>query len=587
MSAGRTRSHQRLALAGLLTAIFAVLMWNSRGQFLFADEWAFYVRAGDFGVDRAFESHLGNLHLFSNLLYAGFFDLFGVDRYLPFRLLWAGLTVLLGWLIYAFCRPRVGGWAALAPVALIGLFGAGWEVTGGPLGITLLACSCAGLGSILMLERRTLRGDALASLLLALALAIYSAGIAWGAGVAVDLLLRGRAGLRRAWVVLAPAVLYAAWRVYELRFDETNTSLSNVLSLPASMASSLASLSASLAGTFRGPDSVLQISVDPATGWVLAALVVAAVVARFAVAGRWPLDRRVWVFIAMPLAFWAAIGAEAGAPQAPTAGRYQFIGAIFAVLLASQLLAGRRIGRTWAIALVVVIAAGFAANVANLRDAGRFLRENGEQNRAQLAGLELVREGVPGFAGIELITRTPGLPEDMLIVADAYFQSVDTIGSPAYALERIPGLRESVRERVDSQMVASLFLRARPTSEIPAPPSGSSGAVSLDGAVGGEARQSKSCVGFRPQLDGAIVTAALPKGGFRIDQANDAAGAPPAVTALRLRRFGDRFVTGLPAPGLEPTPELRDQVVTIVPDSSPVPWHVEVTAAAPLRICPV
>src|SRR4051812_16640073 len=60
----------RLALwAGGLIAIAAFLLWATRGQTFYADEWAFFVRSPGLDAGRLLEPHQGNLVLSTVLLY--------------------------------------------------------------------------------------------------------------------------------------------------------------------------------------------------------------------------------------------------------------------------------------------------------------------------------------------------------------------------------------------------------------------------------------------------------------------------------------------------------------------------------------
>ena len=70
----------------------------------------------------------------------------------------------------------------------------------------------AGLGMLLALERRTLRGDLVATALLAASLACSGLGLPWVVIAGVEVLLGGR-WLKRAWIVAIPVVLYGAWYV--------------------------------------------------------------------------------------------------------------------------------------------------------------------------------------------------------------------------------------------------------------------------------------------------------------------------------------------------------------------------------------
>jgi hypothetical protein len=397
-----------LALA--LAVAAALLLWESRGQTFFTDEWAFFADYRGLRPGVVLRPDAGNLVAIPVLIYKALIAVFGGDRYLPFRILWVFLDLLCATLFWQLARRRIGDWAALAPAILLLFFGAAWEVLGGPLGITILLTGSSGLGMLICLERRDLAGDVGACLLLTVALASYSFGVALAAGAAVEILfLRGREGRRRAWVFLLPLLLYGAWRVWAIQFHETNVTLENLLTLPSSIAASLAATIASITGTFRPPgvDGIATgPSFDSQTGWVLAVVLLGLVAVRLLRRGSRPIDPRAWVLVTIVLVYWASLGANLGPGRAPESSRYQYLAAVFLLLLGAELVAGARVSRRAGVGIAAGLALCLLGNLGNLHATGNFLRANSDQNRAELAAVDLVRGEVRPSLRIEPLGTT-------------------------------------------------------------------------------------------------------------------------------------------------------------------------------------
>lgn len=571
------------ALAVAMAAAAALLLWESRGQTFFADEWAFFAGYRGLAPDVLLQSHAGNLHLAPALIYKSSLALFG-DSYLPLRLIWAGLDLVCAGLFFQLARRRVGDWAALAPATLLLFLGAAWEVLGGPLGITILLTVACGLGMLLCLERGDPSGDLGACLLLAVALASYSAALAFAAGAALYLLvLSGTGGRQRFWVVVVPLVLYGAWRIWAIQFHDTDVSLDNVLGLPGSLAASLAATVASISGTFRDPGAS-GLSTAPnfrtEAGWVLGVALVAAAAVRLLRPPRRPADPWVWVFVAMPLVYWALIGINLAPGRAPEASRYQYPGAVFVLLLGVQLWAGVRLSWRGGAALAGALLFCLLGNVGNLHDAGSFLRRVADQNRAELGALELVRAHVPAERLIEPLDSLPVPPgdvtaeievRDLVIGVGDYLAAADDFGSPAYPASTLPGRSEDAREFADAELVQALGLA--PGAAPPRVPG--AGVVRADAVEGGFVRQRGGCLRFLPRLADAHATFTVPRAGFSID------AVPGPAVAVEMRRFGDAFVARLPAPATG-----APQLVGLPRDGSAVAWHTNVTASVPVTVCP-
>ncbi|MDX6614918.1 MAG: hypothetical protein QOD60_9 [Solirubrobacterales bacterium] len=550
---GERDPRARWALAAVMVAAAALLLWLTRTETFFADEWNFLVGYPDWSPGTLLHPNSGNLIAAPAVLYKTMTAVFGADDYLPFRLLWVGLDLLSAGLFYSLTRRRVGDWIALAPTTLLLFFGASWEVFGGPLGITILMAVAAGLGMLLCLERGDRAGDAGAAVLLALSIATYTIGLAFAVGAVVELAVgRGREGWRRAWVIAAPLLLYGAWRAWAAKYGGTDVGFSDVLTLPGSVANSMAAVCAAISGSFRDPvNSGLALHTEG--GRVFAVLLAGIVVWRlFGPAGR-AVDRRVWIFVAMPLTYWALIGANLGPLRTPDASRYLYGGAVFVLLLLTQLYAGTRLGRRGYAVLAVALAFCLLGNLANLRDASRFLRDNGDENRGELTALELAGPGrVDRNLLVEPLTGAITPLEDMAFFAGPYFDAFAGEPSPAYPPAELPRRPEHVRVRADIELVRAFAL-----TPVPAPPTAALGA----------------CLTFAPNPVPGTRAFRVAPGGFTVRGA--------AITGIALRRFGDEF-----AATLSPPPPGQAELVAIPADRSPLPWYAQVTTSAPVTICP-
>ncbi len=564
----------RLVLSAVMGAAAVVLLTVTRDQTFFADEWAFFANYRGVDPDVLLAPSSGNLLLAPTLLYKTMIAVFGAENYVPFRLLWVGLVLLSAGLFYRLTRPMIGDWTALVPTTLLLFLGAAFEVFAGPLGITVLLTVSCGLGAILCIDRDDGPGDLAACALLLVALASYTPALAFAIGAAVEIVVRrGWHRRRDLWIVALPLLLYAAWRIWAIKFHQTDVGIDNLLSLPSSIASSVAAVCAAITGTFRDPGNP-GLSFDPAPGRTIAVVLALAIGVRFLLRRSWPLDRRVWVFIAMPLVFWALIGANLGPLRAPESSRYQYTGAVMVLLLVAQLGAGQRISRTGGLVLAGVLVFCLAGNLGNLKDGAGFLRENSDQNRAQLAALQLVAPAANPDQTVEPLVGGPSPREDLLIFTHAYLSAAADLGSPAYPIEEVPGRPDHVRQRADLQMVRALGLQPVPPVLVPADVV--PGGLPLpQGSESATVAPRRGCLEITPQLADAKAAFALLPGGFSV-----VASAEQSPPKLRLRRFGEAFVAEIPSP-----PPGTRSVVRIPPDAAPIPWHLEVTTSVPTRIC--
>lgn len=558
-----------LAMACSAAAVLRV----TRGEGFFADEWGFYGSYPGFDLKEMLGPRGGHLIVVAILLYKGVLVLVGPSD-VAFRLILVLLILLCGGLVYELVGRRVGDWLALGPAVLVLSFGAGGETYASTIGITTVLTTVAGLAMLLCLERRDLVGDIGACLLLAAALGTYSSALAFLAGAAAVILLAGeRPEWRRSWVFGVPLLLYLGWRVWSPpgQGADVHVTLLNLLHLPISMFDSLATTLAAMSGLFSIPGAdatnAVPLVVPPEWGQALFAPLVIGTVLLLR-RRRGPVDRWIWGALAMPLVYWAAVGIAARPPEAT---RYQLLSAIFLVLLYARLAPGIRLGQRAVAICLAAFGLAALANIGALDTFGGSLRANSDENRAELAALELIRQRVdPRFfvEGTDPVTSIP----DLVIPAGQYFAAADAYGSAAMSLARLRSSPDYVRKAADAELIQALGLAAR----APSGPLQVGSALSPGAAAGLDTQVQGPCLRVIPRQPGATLELTLPPGGFSV---RPDPGAPPTLT---LFRFAGSGVSPLPSPV-----PARTQVVAIPPDRSSVPWRLQLFLAAPLTLCPL
>ena len=297
-------------------------LWFSRDTTFTLDELYLFSASPQLDLRGLIEPYNGHLVLTTRLVYAATLDVFGAG-YLPFRLLTLCSVLLTAGLLFVFAQRRIGAVAALAPTLVLLFYGSDpYHVISGN-GFTVLLPLALGIAALLALEREDLGGDLGACVLLCLAIATYSVGVAFVVGTAA-LILLGADRWRRAWVFLVPALLYGAWFLWSRSQDagtgEGTVSLGNLLLVPNWMLNSLAAVGTSLLG-LNYDYGELGSNWGPVVA--IAALVALAWRLRLGNVPTW-----LWALMAVPATLWV-IGAARGVfpPfRVPQSSRYIFPG---------------------------------------------------------------------------------------------------------------------------------------------------------------------------------------------------------------------------------------------------------------------
>ncbi len=558
-----------LALAFALAAIL-ILAWGT-GQTFINDEWNYLVVYRGFALETLFAPQNGHLIILPRLIYKAMFATFGTSSHLPYQAVSVVFHLIVAAIFFQLVRTRVQLVVAVALTVLVALFGVCWDTLMGGYELPNLTGMAGGLGMLLALRRRTRGGDIAACLLLAASLASFSVGIAFGLGALIAIWLGGRSQWRRVWVVLVPGALYIAWFIWARKFGQAEVTAESVSALFSGAADQMAAISAAITGLFRVPGSIglpVVLEIRPDWGYPLALIFVGLIALHVR---RAPRSIYFWTVVATLVIYLALVAAGLSPARTPNSGRYVYLGGILGLLLIAEL--AREIRWSTALGVVAFIVFGLSlmANVADFRAGGQLFRAEGETNRATLAAVELSRGQVDRFRVVE-DEKTAHSHADMLFPIWAYYEAAEKFGSPAFSLAELEATGEQAREAADEQLFRDYEIAPVPT---PSPKLDRHGpALKPLTAAAGKAVPVQSCLALIPErAKSGSFQIELPPGGF------DYRTAPGAEVGLKVARFGELFVTALPA-------TTGSAEVPIPTDASDVPWRVELDTAAKTLVCP-
>jgi hypothetical protein len=560
------------AVLGLTFAVAAVLIlaWGT-GQTFINDEWNYLVVYRGFALETLFAPQNGHLVVLPRLIYKGMFATVGTGSHFPYQVATVVVHLIVAGIFFQLVRTRVQLVVAVALTVLVALFGVCWDTLMGAYELPNLTGMAGGMGMLLALQRRTRGGDVAACLLLAVSLASFSVGIAFALGALLSIWLGGRTQWRRAWVVLVPAALYAAWFIWARKFGQSEVSAESISAIFSGSADQLAAICAAITGLFRVPGSIglpVVLEIRPDWGYPLALVFVGLIALHVRHA---PRSIYFWTVVAILVIYLALVASGLSPARAPNSGRYVYLGGILALLLVAEL--AREIRWSTAIGVVAFIAFGLSlvANVADFRAGGQLFRAEGETNRATLAALELARGQLDRFRVVE-DEKTTHSHADMLFPAWAYYEAAEKFGSPAYSLAELEATGEQAREAADEQLVRDYEIAAVSTASPSVDRAGP--APKLLAATGGKSRLAQSCLLLVPDRGrSGSFQIELPPGGVSYRT------APGAEVELKVARFGDLLVTALPL-------TTGPAEVSIPTDASDIPWRAEIDTAAKTIVCP-
>ncbi len=540
-----------------------LLIWGSKLSFLL-DDWEFLVyRHGWRGIVDPHNEHIVVLPM---LLYKALLATVGMGSALPFRIVSVGFFLASAVLLFAFLRRRVGPWPALAATAVVLFLGAAWEDLLWAFQIGYFGSMACGLGALLALEREDHRGDLGGTTLLAFSVLFSSLGLPFLAAVAVLLGRRRPIPWGRAYIVIVPAALYALWWLGWGHEAESALSFANLAKTPVFVLNGFA---ASFSSAFGLNIPGIAESAG-ALEWGRPFLVAAVVLALWRLSRLSRIPNWLWVVVALAGAFWILAGLNQAEGRSPVVSRYQYVGVIFTMMIAAELLRGIRIGRGALVAVFTVAAASIAGNVYLLHGSYRSYHEISVLEKADLAAVEITRDRVsPGFVLSEDIAGTGYVH----IEAGAYLAARDAFGSPAYNLTELAEAPTPAREAADKVIAAALEVGLAPISASAIPHSrapevspSSSGVVAVPA---GGCLTVASEGGTSPQLR-------LPRGGVLIE-----AGSTP-ISKVELARYStESFPVALtdfiPAHGVAR--------LALPPDRSSTHWRARLQIGSAAVIC--
>ncbi len=461
------RRATEIVLGVAMAASLGLIVAATNGQGFAIDELYYYARlavfeGGLFHYDNPFSPQYllapfnGHLALGGRFVYETVFATVGA-HYTVFVVVNAlGICASAG-LLFVFARRRIGNVAALAPALLILFFGVAREQFLWPLDFNTSVALAAGLAAILCLQRENRRGDVLACLLLAVSAAMIEVGLAFIVGAAL-LIAMTPERWRRAWIVVAPLVLYAIWWIWSAKFGQGETELSNITAAPRTFFDAVAVSLGALTGT--NPVQAESFGSEVTTlGRVLAAIGLVGLAVRIAFGN---LPRTLWVWIATAATYWTLLAVAARSPQST---RYLLVSAVLVLLIAADCFRRPLSNRAGAV-LVVLALLPLPANVDALftgKDQN-VLRTDIAKSRAEFAMLELAGERVdPGY----VVSADPRVGElggglYLGIPAGAYLDSAKENGSIAYSLEELREQPEEIREIADAALAGALQLELEP-----------------------------------------------------------------------------------------------------------------------------
>ena len=524
----RLRAAPALLVLALIAAA-AVLFTYSAGLTYFQDSWEFLMHRRDFGVGALLDPHNEHIVLAPVLIEQLLLRLFGMSSTLPEFVVLTALLLGTAALTFVYVRRRVGPWPALLAATLLAFLGPAWQDLLWPFQIGFVGSALFGVAALLALENDDRRWDAAACAFLALSIAFSSLGLAFALGAAVDALQRRRArGLRRIYVAAVPLALYAAWYAGWGHAAETHVSLHNVLVSPRFVVEGLAaSLDSLLALATIFDEAVGQSK----WGFVLLGILLALLVYRQV--RRPGLSPRLWPVLTAAATFWFLAAFNAIPGREAYSSRYLFVGALFVLLIAADLLEGVRFDRRALLAGAALTLAAVGFNLVPLREGRDFFESQTVLTRSDLGAIEIAERTVdPAFGLPPEIAGSSFLNE---IQAGEYLTAVEEYGSPAYTPAELARAPEAGRRQADVVLAHALPL----SIEAGAAPAGRPGScVALPAGSGAPApplalRPGVATVELAPGAPGTIRLRRFATGTYPLSSEGIAAGS---LTRLRIPR---------------------------------------------------
>ncbi len=535
-----------LLFAAALAASALLLIVLSWHLTFFQDTWAFLLERRGSSVGDFLRPHNEHLVVIPVIVTKVCEQIFGLSSAHPEMFVMTATLLAAGAVLFVYVRRRLGPWLALLAVLPVLFIGSSWMILLWPFEIDFSGGVMAGLGAMLLLERRDRRADVWACLLLIVSIGFGSLGLSFAVAAAVVVWQsRSSLGWSRGYVVVVPAVLYLIWYLGWGHTAEHHLTLQNILEMPRFVLDGLAQSVASLVG--------LNVETEASTAepiWgrgLLLALIAAAV--------AWQRRRRFvsprfWPAAAAAASYWVLAAFNYIPGREAASNRYVYAGVIFLVMMLSDLLDGVRVGRRGLAVLAIVVACALAGNIALLKEGSEVFETQGELTRADTAALEIARRTVP--PDMVMDPSITGTLANVTIIPGPYLEVTDEHGSPAYTPEELTKATPLAQHWADVLLASALPLSLKVV------PSGSAGTGGRCSSVGGESP---------PELELGPGTYTVAAGG--------------AEAHLHARRYS---VAEFPV-DLGTVPAGETAKLGIPRDEASQPWHLQVESTSAVRIC--
>ena len=587
---------ERWTWAGLALVVVAstlLIYLEGHGIGFVRDDWNLILTRRGHSLDAFLRPH--NLHLLAVqvLVYKALLQVFGLSSYAPYRAVSVVLHGLVVVLLFVFVRRRLGPAIALGMAAIFAFPGVASEEVFWAFQMGFLGSIAAGLGMLLMLERRDPRADLAASGLLLVAIACSGVGLAFALAAAVEVAAGGDRMRRAARVLLVPLALYGLWYLAyggpvprnlvpatEVPGEPPVNLFDNFLRAPVySFDAAGAAVSALLGMDFQfGP------------ALVIAAL---ALLAARLLRGKRP-PTGLWVALGLAVGYWLLVALARAQFNDYGAPRYLYPAAAFILLVVAEAVPRTPVSRRVAPWLVAAGAVVVVSNIGLLRGEANNFRGLTNKVLPRLTALELAGGRVdPGFRPFP--NANDAAPD---VVAGPYLAAIRTFGSPAPSPAELVRRPEIQLESADATLVAALGVRPvlvettggsghrRSAGGATGGGDGAGGAGTGGGRGGGgpapavvaaqegQVSAQGGCAVLQPDTLGAWIELRVPPTGLAV---TSSPGGPILLRARQLAAaFGDPFA--VIAPG-------RSAVIHFPPDGLAQPWYVRIDSVQQVRAC--
>lgn len=524
-----------IVLVALLAGCGAFFYYLTRGTTLWFDDWSWAIHRRSWTPAVFLVPHNDHLSLIPVTIYKVLFATVGIGDYRPYRLLVIAAHLGCAAIVFLYARRRVAPELALCAAVLVLFNGPGWQNILWPFQIAWLISVGAGLGALMALDRGDRRGDVVACVLVAVALASSGVGIVMAIGVGVDLLSRRR--WRALWVLAAPGVLYGLWWISY----QQPAAPSPFGKIPRFIVNEGSATFGALIGAHPAPawsatgTGMLLTLGRPAAAVGVVLLIVWLVRTR-------AMPPRAAALLVMLGSFWgltAITRAWLGGNQA-WASRYLYVGVLLIVLLVVELAHDVWVPMAGRVVVGLGVLAVCASNIGTFRDAAFYLRTWGQMTRASLGALAAARGLVPSDF---VIRELPGFPF-VVVHAGEYFAAAGASGTPADTPAQLAAAPEQARLAADQLLLGAGEVTIKRVSAAAPPP--------------------VSCV---------------PAGHFTVTSGDLRVAVHGSATTILARRYADVYQSAASAP------VRGSATIQIRADSASRPWQLSVASSTPVTAC--